>query len=65
MSICASLTPFGVASRYPGGQDIDETITTTNIVRAQQIYDFCLAKIPEEGRPIAAGATVSRTENRL
>jgi HEPN domain-containing protein len=48
ISICASLTPFGVASRYPSDQDIDEITTTTNIGRAQQIYDFCKAKVSAE-----------------
>jgi HEPN domain-containing protein len=45
VSICASLTPFGVASRYPSDQDFDETIAKTNIARAQQVYDFCKSKV--------------------
>ena len=45
---CSKLNPFSVASRYPNEYDIDETLTTTNINRAQQIYDFCKARVPPE-----------------
>jgi HEPN domain-containing protein len=46
--MCTKLTPFAVASRYPGEQEITEASTVIAIDRAQQIYDFCKAKVPTE-----------------
>jgi HEPN domain-containing protein len=47
----SKLTIYGVASRYPGEMDIDETITQIVLTRAQTIYDFCVGKIAElEGK---------------
>jgi HEPN domain-containing protein len=40
------LNPYSVASRYPTESLITETMTQTAIVKAQAVYDFALAKIP-------------------
>jgi len=42
---CAHLTPFGVAARYPDEISPDESIVKLAIGKAQQVYDFCFAKI--------------------
>ena len=42
---CASLTRYGVASRYPREVYVDDAIAKTLIERAQKVYDFSAAKI--------------------
>jgi HEPN domain-containing protein len=51
LDISASLTLYGVVSRYPREIIITEDIAMANIRKAQTIYDFCLPKIiyPSEG----------------
>jgi HEPN domain-containing protein len=44
LEISSRLTEYGVASRYPSENAVDESITKTNIERAQTIYTFCLSK---------------------
>jgi hypothetical protein len=44
--ICADLTPFAVTVRYPNELAPDEAIAKHAIAKAQQIYDFCVSKIP-------------------
>jgi HEPN domain-containing protein len=46
-TICAHLTPFAVAARYPEELSPDENITKAAIEKAQNVYDFCIAKIAE------------------
>jgi HEPN domain-containing protein len=46
--LCTKLTVYGSASRYPSERELDETIATTNITRARQIYGFCESKITAE-----------------
>ncbi|MDR0705003.1 MAG: HEPN domain-containing protein [Planctomycetaceae bacterium] len=41
----ASLSRYGVVTRYPNEWNVDETIAQTVIARAQKIYDFCVMKI--------------------
>jgi HEPN domain-containing protein len=43
--LCAGLSPYGVASRYPNEIYIDNTLTQIANTRAQTIYDFCFEKI--------------------
>jgi HEPN domain-containing protein len=42
---CASLTRYGVASRYPREIFVDDAIAKALIERARKIYDFSVAKI--------------------
>jgi HEPN domain-containing protein len=44
---CANLTPFAVTARYPDELSPDENIAKIAIEKAQIVYDFCAAKIPE------------------
>jgi HEPN domain-containing protein len=46
-AICAHLTPFAVVARYPEELSPGENIARTAIEKAQGIYGFCVAKIPE------------------
>ena len=46
-AICAHLTPFAVTARYPEELSIEESIAKAAIDKAQNIYAFCIAKIPE------------------
>ena len=48
---CADLTDYGVITRYPNELEIDEASAKLAIEKAEKIYKFCLARIPEEGRP--------------
>jgi len=43
-SLCAHLTPYGVTVRYPDELSPDEAMVQTAISKAQQVYDFCIAK---------------------
>jgi len=43
--LCAHLTPYGVTVRYPDELSPDEAMTKLAIGEAQQVYDFCIAKI--------------------
>jgi HEPN domain-containing protein len=45
LAINAKLSVYGVRAKYPSELPLDETVTKTNIDRAQQVYDFCLSKI--------------------
>ena len=45
---CSLLTPFGTVSRYPNEQNITEATAAANITRAQEIYDFCKARVSAE-----------------
>jgi HEPN domain-containing protein len=45
-SLCAFLTPFCISGRYPDEFAPDEEIAKLAIDNAQQIYDFCVSKIP-------------------
>jgi HEPN domain-containing protein len=45
MNISADLNPYGVAARYPKQLVSDEAEVKIAIDKAQQIYDFCAAKI--------------------
>jgi hypothetical protein len=47
---CADLTPFAVAARYPKEFAPDEVIAKLAITKAQQVYDFCVSKIPGRGK---------------
>jgi len=42
LDVCADLTPYGVAVRYPNELAIDDAIAKTAIDKAQVIYDFCM-----------------------
>jgi hypothetical protein len=46
-TLCAHLTPFGVAARYPEDLAPKESIARAAIEKAQKVYDFCFSKIPE------------------
>jgi HEPN domain-containing protein len=52
ISCCASLTRYSNATRYPNELETDEVSARAAIEKAQTVYDFCLAKIPEEGKPL-------------
>jgi HEPN domain-containing protein len=43
--LCAHLTPFGVAVRYPDEVVPTESMVKTAIRNAQQVYDFCVSKL--------------------
>jgi HEPN domain-containing protein len=45
MDISSDLNPYAVAARYPKQLVSDETQVKTAIDQAQQIYDFCVAKV--------------------
>ena len=42
---CAKLDPFGAQIRYPNELAADESIAKAAIEDAQNVYDFCAAKI--------------------
>jgi HEPN domain-containing protein len=44
---CSDLTPYGVTVRYPNELAVDDVIARSAIDKAQIIYNFCLAKVPE------------------
>jgi HEPN domain-containing protein len=46
-AICAHLTPFAVTARYPEELSPDESIARAAIEKAQNVYDFCIAKVSE------------------
>jgi HEPN domain-containing protein len=48
-SSCAFLTPFCISGRYPDEFAPDEAVAKLAIEKAQQIYDFCVSKIPGRG----------------
>jgi hypothetical protein len=41
----SNLTPFAVAARYPKQLVSDDAEVKLAIEKAQQVYDFCVAKI--------------------
>jgi HEPN domain-containing protein len=45
---CSDLTPYGVEARYPNELEIDEENAKLALAKANEIYNFCLAKIPRE-----------------
>jgi HEPN domain-containing protein len=45
MNISSDLNPYAVAARYPKQLVSDETEVKVVIDKAQQIYDFCMAKV--------------------
>ena len=45
IDVCADLTPYGVAVRYPNELAVDDGITKLAINNAQIIYDFCAGHI--------------------
>jgi len=45
LDICADLTPYGVAVRYPNELSVDDVIAKLAINKAQSIYNFCFEKI--------------------
>jgi HEPN domain-containing protein len=47
--LCAHLTPFGIAVRYPDEIAPNESMAATALSNARQVYDFCLAKIGHAG----------------
>jgi HEPN domain-containing protein len=46
-AICAHLTPFAVTTRYPEELSYEENIARAAIEKAQTVYDFCIARIPQ------------------
>jgi HEPN domain-containing protein len=44
---CTVLTKFSSTVRYPNELAPDEAIAKHTIDKAQQVYDFCVSKIPE------------------
>jgi len=46
LDVCADLTPYGVAIRYPNGLTVDDGIAKLAIDNAQIIHDFSAGKIP-------------------
>jgi HEPN domain-containing protein len=51
LSYCADLTDYGILPRYPNELEADETDAKAALEKAKIVYEFCLSKIPEEGRP--------------
>jgi HEPN domain-containing protein len=45
MNISSDLNPYAVAARYPKQLVSEETEVKAAIDKAQQIYDFCMAKV--------------------
>jgi HEPN domain-containing protein len=45
---CSNLTPYGVEARYPNELEIDEENAKLAVTNANEIYDFCFAKIPRQ-----------------
>jgi len=45
LDVCADLTPYGVAVRYPNELAVDDVIAKLAIDKAQIIYDFCVGRI--------------------
>ncbi|MDR1867569.1 MAG: HEPN domain-containing protein [Treponema sp.] len=58
ISFCVALNKYSVISRYPNELETDETTAKLSIEKAKTIYEFCLEKIPEEGKPIHKEAAV-------
>jgi hypothetical protein len=50
MNISSDLNPYAVAARYPKQLVSDETEAKVVIDKAQNVYDFCAAKIPAPQR---------------
>ena len=48
---CVALTIYSNETRYPNELETDETAAKIALEKAKTVYDFCLAKIPEEGKP--------------
>ncbi|MDR1453549.1 MAG: HEPN domain-containing protein [Candidatus Margulisbacteria bacterium] len=46
ISSCKDLTPYGISARYPNELETDELNAKSAIQKAQNIYNFCVAKIP-------------------
>jgi HEPN domain-containing protein len=50
--ICANLNPFSAEIRYPNELAADEPVAKAAIEDAQNVYDFCIAKLPaRDGTP--------------
>ena len=45
---CAHLTPYGVTARYPDELIPDENMVKLAIIKAKEVYDFCVSKIKTE-----------------
>jgi HEPN domain-containing protein len=48
LAFCSDLTPHGVEIRYPDRSDVDEAMAKQAIAKAEEIYNFCYAKLPKE-----------------
>jgi HEPN domain-containing protein len=46
LASCSDLTPYGVEARYPGGLEADEAMAKLAVLKDDEIYKFCLARIP-------------------
>ena len=46
LELCNDLNPYSVITRYPKEKEITENMTKTAIDQAQEIHDFCSAKVP-------------------
>ena len=47
LELCDSLNPYCVVTRYPKEKEITEDMAKIAIDQANEIYGFCIAKIPE------------------
>jgi HEPN domain-containing protein len=49
---CVDLNNYSNLTRYPNELETDAVVAKLAIEEAKIIYDFCLSKIPEAGRPV-------------
>jgi HEPN domain-containing protein len=49
---CVDLNNYSNLTRYPNELETDAVVAKLAIEEAKTIYDFCLSKIPEAGRPV-------------
>jgi HEPN domain-containing protein len=62
LTLCKSLNPYGVVTRYPNELEIDDTIAENNITRANTVYTFCRSK--SSGKKCDADAEVEKTAHQ-
>lgn len=47
LDLCNELDPYSVVTRYPKEKEITEHMAKIAINQAQEIYGFCMTKVPE------------------
>jgi len=47
LDLCIDVSPYGIITRYPKEKEVSEKMAQAAMNQAQQIYNFCLVKIPK------------------